>query len=343
MKLQRRLCCLLMILLVGTVTAESAITFPKLGVASKNLMGSEVRLLPANIDVWALDWAPDAHALVYAGKIQGELANKMRVWQWSLTPERAPKLLTNTDGMVDNTPKWSPDGAKIIMTRRELGLKNGLGNSSIWIKDVKTGAGGKLTEGPHDKDPSWSPDAKKFVFVRMKGPNCSQLMIYDFNTRQTKLLLELQDELLLSPHWGKDEEIYFVRQKVSVVNVVVESNSHAVTQAGPGSIWQIEPGGANLRAVVSDAYDNRLPALSHNGHYLAYVSTKETTTDGNGKFDRGSLYVMDMQSGKVRFITNKVGLNGSAPVWNPKGDILAFFTFRSIRPAIWIMRVPEKF
>jgi len=303
--------------------------------------GSETRLLPSNIDVWSGDWAPDGKAMVFAGKPQGEDAVQMRIWYWALDPIAEPVQLTHTEGLVDFSPRWSPDGKKIALIRRNLGKpENATGNSAVWLKEIPGGAGRQLTGGPRDRDPAWSPDGGRIVFSRGQGPYQAQLFIINVGGGAVKLLAGEDGELLLSPWWGSDGKVYFTKLFPYQKPVTLAGQTYQVTEFGNGSIWAINPDNNTLEPVVVDEYDNRQPTLSPDGTKLAFVSNKSGAKDGNGKFDRGSLYIKNIKTGAISFITNKVGLNGGALAWSPDGKKLAFFTFRSIRPAVWVINIP---
>jgi len=117
-----------------------------------NLVGTETRLLPDTYDVWAGDWAPDGKSLAFAGKQQGKDATQMKIWLWNLAPEEKPIQLTGTEELMDYSPRWSPDGTKIAITRRNFGKLNST-NSTIWVKEISGGAGRQLTQGPEDREP----------------------------------------------------------------------------------------------------------------------------------------------------------------------------------------------
>jgi Tol biopolymer transport system component len=303
-----------------------------------NLSGTEIQLLPKNFDVWSCDWAPDGKALVFSGKLQGEDSAKMRIWYWPLDPAGDPTPLTNTDQFIDFSPRWSPDGQKILMSRRSFPVKTG--GSTIWLKELPGGAGRQLSTGTEDREPSWSPDGTQMVFSRGKGPYHGQLYIVNISNGVAELLTGREGELLTSPWWGRDGNIYFTRLTPSPKTVAVSGQSYQVMDFGRGSIWSINPVTRATNVVISDEYDNRLPALSPDGQKLAFVSNRAATKEGNGKFDRGSLFVKKMKSGEIYYITNKVGLNGGSLTWSPDGKKLAFFTFRSIRPSIWVINLP---
>ncbi len=307
-----------------------------------NLPGTETQLLPKNYDIWSCDWSPDSKALVFAGKMQGEDSTKMRIWYWALDPIADPAPLTNTDQMIDFSPRWSPDGTKIVMSRRIFPVKFGSTNisSSIWLKELPSGAGKQLSIGTEDRDPFWSPDGTQIVFSRGKGPYNGQLYILNVKDNSIKFLAGEEGELLMSPCWGKDGNIYYTRLTPSPKSVTVSGQNYQVMDFGKGGIWSINPIMNTARAIINDEYDNRLPSLSPDGSKLAFVSNRIPTKDGNGKFDRGSLFIKKLRTNEIYYITNKVGLNGGSLSWSPDGKKLAFFTFRSIRPAIWVINIP---
>ena len=303
-----------------------------------NLAGTETRLLPESYDVWASDWAPDGKALVFAGKRQGKDATEMRIWFWALDPDKKPVQLTATDDLMDYSPRWSPDGSKIALTRRKFGELNST-HSAIWVKEIKGGAGRQLTQGPEDRDPFWSPDGTQLAFSRGQGPFRSQLMIVDYEDGKIKPVAGEEGELIYSPWWGRDGKIYYTKLCPAPRSVEVSGQTYQVMDFGKGGIWSYNPNTKVNEPVVVDEYDNRSPALSPDGTKLAFISNRVPVKEGNGRYDRGSLYIKNLVSGEIFFFTNKVGLVGGTLSWSPDGKKSAFFTFRSIRPAVWVINL----
>ncbi len=339
---------LLCLVATGGVLAEApadkiapAPDLPAIQPLAPGLAGTETRLLPNNVDIWAGDWAPNGKSMVYSGKMQGEESTKMRIWYWALDPIANPVPLTNTDQLIDYSPRWSPDGSKLVLVRRSLGKPaNGAVVSALWLKDVPEGGGRQLTNGPEDRDPSWSPDGAQIVFSRSQGPYRAQLWIANVADGTCRVLAGTENELLNTPVWGKDGQIYYTKMTPAPKTVTFNNQSYQVMDFGKGSIWSINPNDKLAQPVQVDECDNRLPAVSPDGRWLAFVSSRSTTKEGNGKFDRGSLFLKNLNTGAVYYVTNKVGLVGGSVSWTPDGRKIGFFTYRSIRPAVWVITLP---
>jgi Tol biopolymer transport system component len=322
-------------MVVAPVRADSPPTSPPL--PAVEIAGTETRLLPASYDVWSFEWSPDGKTAVFAGKIQGEVSTRMRIWLWPLEPASNPAVFTNTETLTDYSPRWSPDGGRLVMARVSQGKSCAVSN--LWLKEMSDCTGRQLTSGGQDREPFWSPDGTRIVFCRGQGPYQSQLLIYNLASGTVETLRAQEGEIVNSPWWGSNGKIYFSRLTPFSKNVTVSGKVYQVKEFGKGSIWAVNPADKSLEQVVVDEYDNRIPALSPDGNKLAFVSDRFQGKDGNGKYDRGSLYIKDLVTGEIRFITNKVGLNGGSLSWSPDGKCLAFFTFRSIRPSVWVINL----
>jgi TolB protein len=331
-------CSLIIIAVPVMAQADSSRHIISVQAYAENLAGTETRLLPESYDVWASDWSPDGKSLVFAGKEQGKDATKMKIWYWGMDSAKKPVQLTDTDELMDYSPRWSPDGTKIAITRRNFAKLNST-NSAIWVKEISGGAGRQLTQGPEDRDPFWSPDGTQLVYSRGQGPFQSQLVIVNFDDGKTKVVAGETGELIYSPWWGRDGKIYYTKHNPTPRKVTVSGKDYQVMDFGKGEIWSYNPKTDSKEPVIVDQYDNRTPALSPDGTKLAFISSRIPVKEGNGRYDRGSLYIKDLESGEILYVTNKVGLVGGSLSWRPDGKKIAFFTFRSIRPAIWTINL----
>lgn len=296
---------------------------------------TEVRLLPTQYDVWSFDRSPDGKTIVFSGKLKGEDSTRMRVWLWSV-PDGTPSEWTNSQGMMDVTPRWSPQGDGVVMVRRSLADIE-TGNclaSSLWWKAYPSGEGLQLTFGPEDREPVWSPDGKKLVFVRGAGPFVANLIIIDRDGKNLRALTSGNNDLAM-PFWGADGWIYYTRYQLVQQQVTMGSETFTATEIQKGIIERVNPINGRIEKVLEDEYDNRAPALSPDGRTLAFISSRGIPLDKSHMYDRAGLWVMNLKQREMRSLSDRAGLNGTTPVWSQKGDSLTFFSFRNIRPALW--------
>lgn len=298
-------------------------------------------LLPQEYDVWSCNWSPDGSRVVFSGKIKGEDSTRMRTWLWT-PPAGAPVLFTNTASLMDSSPSWSPAGDSVLMVRRSLanGEPNGVGiSSSLWLKSLRDGAGVQLTSGHEDRDPAWSPQGKSLVFIRGEGPYVANLFIVDHDGKNLRQLTKGSENLLAFPSWGSDGWIYYTRFQIGRREITVNAQKYSTLEIEKGNIERINPDTGKIETVVKDEYDNRAPAVSPDGRYLAFISTRGALQPTGRVYDRGALVVMDLkdQTIQIQVLSDKAGLNGTPPAWSPKGDSISYFSFRNIRPSLWVV------
>jgi TolB protein len=121
-----------------------------------------------------------------------------------------------TEFVQGRTPKWSPDGRKLVFTK-----KSPDGDRCIWTIDAN---GANLTQltwhmkkSIHDVDPSWSPDGRKIVFSSNRGSAFWELWfgihnydIWVMNADGSGLTqLTSYSKYEGHPSWSRDGDIYF--------------------------------------------------------------------------------------------------------------------------------------
>lgn len=90
-------------------------------------------------------------------------------------------------------------------------------------------------------------------------------------------------------------------------------------------IWTMRVDGAKRKCVVHDDYENRHPALAADGSFIVYQSLRE------GKWN---LFRVQADGSDEKQLTT---LDGSEPVINHQGDMLAFISSRSGRAQVYVM------
>jgi dipeptidyl aminopeptidase/acylaminoacyl peptidase len=162
---------------------DRPITDPKSVISAPN---SAAR--PAPIDdlyytrgVFAPDWSPDGHHIVFVSDIAG------RFNLWSVNSSGGwPIQLTQSDDRQYN-PIWSPDGKWIVYEQDHAG-------NELWDLYAVPSEGGEivnLTNTPdiREQDPRWSHDGRTIAFdYKPKEGSQYDIAVLDWNTRKVQLL-----------------------------------------------------------------------------------------------------------------------------------------------------------
>lgn len=298
------------------------------------------RLIPGEYDVWSMDWRADGR-IVFSGKEEGEVGEKMRIWLYRSEPDNSPVLWTGTGTLVDSSPKWAPDGSGVVMVRKNVPRTSEREmRTAIWWKAFPSGEGLRLTAGPEDRDPAWSPDGERIVFVRGDGLYNSSLVTIEKNGTGLTTLIDKCQGLITTPDWGKNNKLYYTLLKPRKTEVQTDSLTAECWGLDQGRIWIYDPstGENNPLFDEEEGKDQRHPAVSPNGRYLAYIEA--CGSDGPEVKvirDRGSLFVLDLTTRERFHITDGVSLNGGSPRWSPDEKQITFFSFRDNRPAAWVI------
>jgi TolB protein len=109
-------------------------------------------------------WSPDGRRLAFVSLAgRGDRSSEIYVVNEDGSGQR--RLTHNT--VNEHTPRWSPDGKKIVFTRAHSGTRGKV--SDIYVMNADGSGQRKLTE--RGNDARWSPDATKISFVTNRDGN----------------------------------------------------------------------------------------------------------------------------------------------------------------------------
>ena len=197
-----------------------------------------------------------------------------------VTGRAVPDLITNP-----RDPRLSPDGKRLLLV---TGPEN---DGDLWNYDLSGRPPIPLALPNNNFSPVWSPDGRQVAFISL--PNSAMILPADGSERTPR---PLHTQLYLTPQvWSAAGELIFTR--LAGNGDIVESPVAATGE---------------VRDVVASDSSEYDPALSPNGHWLAYVS------DRTGQVE---IWVQGYPEGApVRVSSN----GGYEPLWSADGRELFY-------------------
>ena len=217
-----------------------------------------------------------------------------------------PQSLT-MPARIYGTPKLSPDGERLAIVVQEL-------QSNVYVYDIATGMGTRLTLEGNNVAPVWTPDGRKVVF------SCSREKEEEWN-------------LLWAPAdgSGKAEPLYPSRNRLSHCSWYPDGKRLMVGSSDLGICVLSVDGPRELEPVFTPDFDIYQVELSPDGKYIAYASGKE------GDFN---VYVRPYPPKLVDEFHRISFDSGEEPIWSANGAEL-FYRNRDKWMAVSISTEPE--
>lgn len=203
------------------------------------------------------------------------------------------RWLTRMPG-VEDSPKWSPDGTKILFH----GVVDGrpdiytINVDGTGLFNVTAATPAEMTDR---REPAWSPDGSKVVFVGAVGGQHKLWVVDSSGTNARQLTTDAGFDI--SPAWSPDgTRIAFVRYNAA-------SPTH-----GDDIMIVSAQGGASTRYAMTG--DQRTPAWSPDGRYIAFSATLVTGSSQQRLFTMRA----DGTGTRVRTLDPSWG-SGYGPAW----------------------------
>ncbi len=270
----------------------------------------------SSIQVAALDRLPNANG----GGNQALLFSSTRDGSSEIYTMKSDggnqRRLTNSSA-TEFQSKWSPNGQKILYTRRETSTAV----YQIWIMNHDGTGQTRLTNTTtNDQSPEWKPDGSKIVFSRcntdflcdlytMNPDGSNQAILPNINTSDD------EDEADFSADGSK---IVFGCSNATFTN---------------GNICIANSDGTGRQQLTNDGgiITNRSPAISPDGTKIAFARYSDSANIATAE-----IYVMNVDgTNQVRLTNNSVFEYN--PVWSPDNTRIAFTTGRDLINEVYLM------
>jgi TolB protein len=152
-------------------------------------------------------FSPDGEKIVFARGIEGDLRPVIRadIYKMDASDGSNQVKLTNTRGVIELAPDWSPGGKKIAFDA----------TGAIYKMNASDGSARTRLTGRelYASDPAWSPDGRKVTFDavndRVPGPNRTDIYKMKADGSERTRLTE-SPTFDLSPAWSPEgDQIVF--------------------------------------------------------------------------------------------------------------------------------------
>ena len=190
------------------------------------------------------------------------------------------------------TPRISPDGEQIVVTIRTDPFTR-----DLWLYDTVANERRRLTAGAGDNhSPLWSPNGRQLAFASSReGPQ----RIFRMNATEGQMPETLIFGDARTPgSWSPDGRMLFFHE------------THP-DRARDIWTWSADNGGSSR--LIATVANERAPALSPDGRWLAYVSDDEAGDQ---------IYIQPYPEIGQRQRISSAG--GTEPVWSPDGSELFY-------------------
>jgi serine/threonine-protein kinase len=156
----------------------------------------------------------------------------------------------------------SPDGR---FAASIVGITAGVTNGELWLVDLTREIASRLTPlGSSIRDPIWSPDSHRVAFWQAVGASAQEpggifVMSAAGTTAPERLTKAAAGETQLPGSWSPDGNLVF---------------TSARTYRNQSDIMQVSVSTGEVKSVVTEQTRSSQPALSPDGHWLAYTSAE---------------------------------------------------------------------
>jgi len=285
---------------LGTALALAAVL--SLGAAAQSRTPMTFDDLAAIRRIGDAQISPDGRQVAYVVTLVDKAQNRSRRSIWAVpTAGGEPRALISSE-KNDDTPRWSPDGARIAF------LSTRGGAPQIYVAGADGSGPRQATNVPEGvAEFVWSRDGRSFVFTSDVYPECETLKCTEERgaaTAQGKVKAVVTDRLLFR-HWSS-----FKEGKRSHLFVIAAEGGEP-RDLTPGD-YDVPPFSLGDPAAFDFAPDGREVAFARNTEKVEATSTNN------------DIFIVPASGGEARRITAGNPGSDTTPRYSPDGRWLAY-------------------
>lgn len=297
-------------------------------------------------DIFGLEYAsqpqisPDGGQVVYVRRQMDVMSDRNigHLWLMDIDGDRHQPLTTGATSA--SSPVWSPDGSRIAW----IGSKDS--GSQLYVVWLDSGRIAQLTKGPQaPSNPSWSPDGTRIAFNRfvpIKAPSLVEPLkapeganwaapptVIDrpvFRVDGQGFLPHGQTQrFIVSSSGGAARQITDGPYPHNGPAVWTPDGEQLIFTSNRRDDWELEGNDTELFRLtlasgeieaLTDRYGpDRSPALSPDGETVAWLGFDDELMS----YTNTELYVMSLEDGQPRLLTEDLDRNVDAFEWSDNG------------------------
>lgn len=251
---------------------------------------NDKKIVESTIGLSGTEWSPDGTKMLVCGS-ESPASPPSTIYSMNADGTNLQKLsqLTNV-----SSTRWSPDGTKITFTKFFPEQNN---RSEIWIMNADGSNPKSLTEG---QESSFFANGTKLIYTSDKTGNSE---IYTCNIDGT-------NQLKLTNTTGSESKVDVSPDGTKLIYTLLANP----TDINTWEIYQMNMDGTNITRLTNNNYLDEQPRWSPDGTQIAFISSRETATQGP------EVFIMNADGTNVKRITNANGSrsnSANAPTWKP--------------------------
>ncbi len=241
-------------------------------------------------------------------------------------------------------PQLSPDGNRIVYTRRYVDKINDSWESSVWIMNADGSRNRYLLDG---SSPRWSPDGSRLAYVDKGEPKGSQIFVRWMDAEGGTTQITRVEKGPGSLEWSPDgEHIAFValvptqsKWKIDMPSApegakwtkaprIVESMTYrrdrqGYVEEGHRHIFVVPAGGGTPRQLTEGDFHHGNGGISWtpDGQHIVFAAVRDD--DWEYSWRESDIHAVDISNGETRQLTTRKGPD-SSPVVSPDGKWVAY-------------------
>jgi len=240
---------------------------------------------------------------------------------WTVVADGTGRTQLTNDAAYHYSPRWSPDGTRIVFYRGVFDANGMVGSYEVWVMNADGSHAHPVLHDPEHlyMEAAWSPDGRRLVFARQSSdpfqPSRDIFAVDLDGTHLGRLTWTGGED---APDWSPDGERIAWTHYAGDLRPSAESRVWSMAVDGANKI-NLTPRGVTWPMSSSWLPDGRGMLLAGSLPYTVAGWTNLTS----------AIYVMGRSGADLRTLTSPATLDESAAVPSPDGRLVA--TVRSPR------------